>query len=235
MHRLRLAGCFLCCVVHVYGGHLRCKKNYPTTGEGQEEIGWNPSHVETVCDEHSQLGTEGWTSSVCLVNILTATNRTLQCASFFQILSCVCSEDMWVISKVLHNVLFLFKNEFILQSTFTGLNVISTVLYHSGPTFGQVLYSCQDAFVVDASDYSGHLLNASEAFPMEWFLQFWEQVKGWWAHVRTVRRGGKHLPTIIFQNFRYCTWGIRLRVNVWSLATARDLTPISSSRRKGTT
>jgi hypothetical protein len=56
-------------------------------------------------------------------------------------------------------------------------NVISIVLYHSGPTFGQVLYSCQDAFVVDASDYSGnlirHLLNASEAFPTEWFFQFW--------------------------------------------------------------
>jgi hypothetical protein len=47
------------------------------------------------------------------------------------------------------------------------------VLYYSGPTFGQVLYSCQYAFVVDASDFSGHLirhlLNASEAFPMEWF------------------------------------------------------------------
>jgi hypothetical protein len=55
-------------------------------------------------------------------------------------------------------------------------NVISIVLYHSGPTFGQVLYSCLDAFVVDASDYSAHLirhlLNASEAFPTEWFLQF---------------------------------------------------------------
>jgi hypothetical protein len=54
-------------------------------------------------------------------------------------------------------------------------NVISIVLYHSGPTFGQVLCSCLDAFVVDASDYSGHLdrhlLNASEAFPTEWFLR----------------------------------------------------------------
>jgi hypothetical protein len=58
-------------------------------------------------------------------------------------------------------------------------NVISIVLYHSGPTFGNVLYSCLDAFVVDVSDYSGHLirhlLNASEAFPTEWFLQFWEK------------------------------------------------------------
>jgi hypothetical protein len=56
-----------------------------------------------------------------------------------------------------------------------AINVISILLYHSGPTFGKVLYSCLDAFVVDASDYSSHLirhlLNASEAFPMEWFLR----------------------------------------------------------------
>ena len=88
-------------------------------------------------------------------------------------------------------------------------NVNSTVLYHSGPMFGQVLYSCQDAFVVDVSDYSGHLIrhlfNASEAFPTECFLQFWEQVKGWWAHARTVRQVRKHLPSILFHNFRYCT------------------------------
>jgi hypothetical protein len=66
-----------------------------------------------------------------------------------------------------------------------AFKVISIVLYHSDPTFAQVLYSCLDAFVVDASNYSGHLirhlLNASEAFPTEWFLQFWEQVKVWWA------------------------------------------------------
>jgi hypothetical protein len=47
------------------------------------------------------------------------------------------------------------------------------------------LYSCLDAFVVGASDYSGHLirhlLNVSEVFPMKWFLQFCEQVKVWWA------------------------------------------------------
>jgi hypothetical protein len=57
-----------------------------------------------------------------------------------------------------------------------AFNVISIVLYESGPTFRQVLYSCLDAFVVDVSDYSGHLirqlLNASEAFPTEWVLQF---------------------------------------------------------------
>jgi len=55
-------------------------------------------------------------------------------------------------------------------------NIISIVLYHSGPTFGQVLYSCQDAFVFDASDYLGHLIRhlliVYEAFPTEWFLNF---------------------------------------------------------------
>jgi len=84
-------------------------------------------------------------------------------------------------------------------------NVISIVLYHIGPTFGQILCSYQDAFVVDASDYSGHLirhlLNASEAFPTEWFLQFWEHVKGWWAHVRTVRRGGEAFAIHTFPKF----------------------------------
>ena len=90
-----------------------------------------------------------------------------------------------------------------------AFSVTSIVLYHSGPTFEQVLYCCQDAFVFDASDYSGHLIrhliHTSEGFRTEWFLQFWEQVKGWWAHVRTVQRVGKHLPSILFQNFRYCT------------------------------
>jgi hypothetical protein len=65
-----------------------------------------------------------------------------------------------------------------------AFNVISIVVYHSGSTFRQVLYSCLDAFVVDASHYSGHrikLLNASEAFPTEWFIQFWEKVKVWRA------------------------------------------------------
>jgi hypothetical protein len=68
-----------------------------------------------------------------------------------------------------------------------AFNVISIMLYHSGSAFGKVLYSCLDAFVVDASDYSGHLirhlLNTSEAFPTEWFLQFWEQFKVCWAQL----------------------------------------------------
>ena len=110
-----------------------------------------------------------------------------------------------------------------------AFNVISLCFITAVRHLGKSSY--QDAFVVDVSDYSGHLirhlLNASESFPTEWFLQFWEQVKGWWAHVRTARRVGKHLPSILFQNFRYCTWGTRPCINVWSLVTARDLTPVS--------
>jgi hypothetical protein len=69
---------------------------------------------------------------------------------------------------------FSLKMNLLYKIHVQAFNVISIVLYHSGPAFGKVLYSCLDAFVVDASDYSGHLirhlLNASEAFPMEWFL-----------------------------------------------------------------
>jgi hypothetical protein len=88
---------------------------------------------------------------------------------------------MWVISEVLHTVCFLFKKmNLFYKIHLQAVSVISIVLYHSGPMFGQVLYSCLDAFIVDASDYSGHLirqlLNASEVFPTERFLQFWEQV-----------------------------------------------------------
>jgi hypothetical protein len=66
---------------------------------------------------------------------------------------------------------FSLKINLIYKIHLQAFNVISIVLYHSGPTFGQVFYSCLDAFVVDASDYSSHLirhlLNASEAFPKE--------------------------------------------------------------------
>jgi hypothetical protein len=102
----------------------------------------------------------------------------------------------WVISKVLHTVYFLFKNEIFYKIHLQAFNVISIVLYHSAPTFEQVLFSCLNAFVVDACDYSGHLsrhlLNASEAFTTEWFLQFWEQVKVWWA--QPTRLWLVHLP-----------------------------------------
>jgi hypothetical protein len=71
---------------------------------------------------------------------------------------------------------FSLKMNLFYKMHLQAFNVISIVLYHSGPAFGQVLYSCLDVFVADASDYSGnlirHLLIASEAFPTEWFLQF---------------------------------------------------------------
>ena len=100
-----------------------------------------------------------------------------------------------------------------------AFNVVSNVLYHSGPTLGQVLYSCQDAFVVDASDYSAHLtrqlLNAFQAFATEWFLQFWEQVKICWAHVMTVRRVAIHtFPTFPILHLRHEAWGCALSCKI---------------------
>jgi hypothetical protein len=70
--------------------------------------------------------------------------------------------------------IFSLKMNLFYKIHLQAFNVIPIVLYHSGPTFGQVLYSCLDVFVVDASDYPGnlirHLLSTSEAFPTEWFL-----------------------------------------------------------------
>jgi hypothetical protein len=80
---------------------------------------------------------------------------------------------------------FSLKMNLLYKLHLQAFNVIFIVLYHSGPTFGKVLYSCLDASIVDAPDYSDHLirhlLNASEAFPTQWFLQFLEQVKALWA------------------------------------------------------
>jgi hypothetical protein len=129
---------------------------------------------------------------------------------------------------------FSLKNNLFYKIHLQAFNVISVVLHHSGPAFGQVLYSCQDAFVFDASDYSGHLirhfLNVSEAFPPEWFLQFREQVKVWWAYVRTLRRVEKHLPSILFQNSRYCTWGMGPRVVViWLQSVSSSISRLRSA------
>jgi hypothetical protein len=43
------------------------------------------------------------------------------CIIWILINICRIIQHTWVISKVLHTVCFLFKNEFILQNTFTGL------------------------------------------------------------------------------------------------------------------
>jgi hypothetical protein len=54
-----------------------------------------------------------------------------------------------------------------------AFNAISIVLYHSGPTFGQFLYSSLDAFVVDASDYSLDTpSNLLKCFPRSGFFNF---------------------------------------------------------------
>ena len=115
-----------------------------------------------------------------------------------------------------------------------AFKVISIVLYHSGPTFGQVQYCCQDAFVVGASDYWGVTsLDTSsmlrKRFTRNGFFNFGNKSKAGGLMSGLYVRLGKRLPSILFQNFRYCTWGMRPRVNVWSLVTARDLTPVSSS------
>jgi hypothetical protein len=67
--------------------------------------------------------------------------------------------------KSYEHYVFSLKTNLFYKIHLQAFNVISIVLYHSGPTFGRVLYSRLDAFVFDASDYSGHLirhlLNAS--------------------------------------------------------------------------
>jgi hypothetical protein len=63
---------------------------------------------------------------------------------------------------------FSLKMNLLYKIHLQAFNIISSVLYHRGPTFEQVLYSCLDAFVVDyAGHLIRHLLNASEAFPTE--------------------------------------------------------------------
>jgi hypothetical protein len=77
--------------------------------------------------------------------------------------------------KICTLYVFSLKMNLFYKIHLQAFKVISVVLYHSGPTFGKILYSCLDAFVFDVFDYSGHLirhpLNASEVFPTEWFLR----------------------------------------------------------------
>ena len=131
-------------------------------------------------------------------------SQIYSCCRFNRFIPAVCNVR-GSFQKFCSLYVFSLKMNLFYKIHLQAFNVISIVLYHSGPTFEQVLYSCQDAFVVDVSDYLGHLirhlLDASEAFPTEWSAQFWEQVEGWWAHVSTVRRVKKHLPSILFQKF----------------------------------
>jgi hypothetical protein len=61
----------------VYAGHFRYKKIIPQQTRSKKKK----------AEIHHLL-------RLFVMNILTATNRTLQSASFFQILCCVCSEDI---------------------------------------------------------------------------------------------------------------------------------------------
>ena len=137
----------------------------------------------------------------------------------------------WVISKVLHTVRFLFKNGFILQNTFTSLqcNLHCALSQRSNVWASLVLLSgrlrCWWVWLLGSPHYTppqcfwsvSHRVVSS-------ILGTSQRLVG---SCQTILRVGKHLPSILFQNFRYCTWGMRPRVNVWSLVTARDLTTVS--------
>jgi hypothetical protein len=87
---------------------------------------------------------------------------------------CVLSVIRGSFQKFCTLYVFSLKMNLFYKIHLQAFNVISIVLYYRGSTFAKVLYSCLDAFVVDASDYSGHLirhlLNASEAFPTEFYF-----------------------------------------------------------------
>jgi hypothetical protein len=69
------------------------------------------------------------------------------------------SNITWVILKVLHTVCFLFKNEFILQNTCTGLQCnLHCALSQRSNVWESLVFLFVDSFVVDVSDYSGHLI-----------------------------------------------------------------------------
>jgi len=77
--------------------------------------------------------------------------------------------------------IFSLKMNLFYKIHLQAFNVISIVVYHSGPTFGQVLYSCQDAFVVDglitrltSLDTSSMLL---KRFPRSGFFNFGNKSK----------------------------------------------------------
>jgi len=84
--------------------------------------------------------------------------------------------DTWVISKVLHSVGFLFKNEFVLQNTFTGLqfNLHCVLSQRSNVWASPVFLSGRlRCWCFDYSDHLfRHLLNASEAFSRSGFCSF---------------------------------------------------------------
>ena len=95
------------------------------------------------------------------------------------------ADDSWCVvicgsfQKFCTLYVFSLKMNLFYKIHLQAFNVVSIVLYHSGPTFGQVLYSCQDAFVVDVSrvtslDTSSMLL---KHFPRSGFFNFGNKSK----------------------------------------------------------
>ena len=104
-----------------------------------------------------------------------------------------------------------------------AFSVIFIVLYHSSPTFGQVMYCCQDAFVVDASDYWGHLLDSSsmlpKRFPRSALFNFWNKSKAGGLMSGLYGRWGStcHPYFSKISDTAPETWGRTLMCDCWSL------------------
>jgi len=138
----------------------------------------------------------------------------------------------WVISKVLHTVRFLFKNKFILQNTITGLqcnlhyalsqrsNVWASLVFLSG----RLRCWCVWLLEVTSLDTSSMFM---KRFPRSGFFNFGNKSKAGGLMSGLYGGWGSTCHQYFSQNFRYCTWGMRPRVNVRSLVTARGLTPVS--------
>jgi hypothetical protein len=91
----------------------------------------------------------------------------------------------WVVSKILHTVCFLFKNEFILQNTFTSLqcNLHFALSQRSNVWASLVILSgrlhCWCVWLLRSPHYT-----PPQCF---WSVSHgvvsWEQVKVWWAYL----------------------------------------------------
>jgi len=113
-----------------------------------------------------------------------------------------------------------------------AFNVISIVLYHSGPNvwasfvFLSGRLRCRCAWLLGSPHYTPPQCFWSVSHGVvSSILGTSQMLRG---SCQDCTSGGEALANpYFFQNFRYCTWGMRPRVNVWSVVTARDLTPVS--------
>jgi hypothetical protein len=121
---------------------------------------------------------------------------------------------------------FCLTNNLFCSIHLQAFNVISVVVYHSGPMFGQVLYSCQDAFIVDAPDYSDHSLDTTsmllKCFPRKGLFNFGGTSQSLVGSCLVCFAGGEALAINTFPKFlvlhvrheaaHYCAeWGHRLQ------------------------